>query len=77
MELGDRAGATALAAATQPQMLPLSWRYLPTVLASSLIMLGCALLLNNLGRGRYPVYWWAPGRTMVREPESGKGEDAA
>jgi len=62
-------GATALAAATDPAIVALSWRYIPVVLASSLIMLGWALLINNVGRKRYPVYWWAPGQTFVKEAE--------
>ena len=45
--------------------MALSWRYLPTVLASSLIMLGWALIINNLGRRRYPVYWWCPESALV------------
>lgn len=28
-------------------------------------MLGWALVINNLGRRRYPTYWWAPGQTFV------------
>ena len=32
-------------------------------------MLGWALLINNLGRRRYPLHWWAPGRTFVIDPE--------
>jgi CBS-domain-containing membrane protein len=62
-------GATALAAATDPAIVAMSWHYVPVVLASSLIMLGWALLINNVGRKRYPVYWWAPGQTFVREAE--------
>lgn len=31
-------------------------------------MLGWALLINNLGRRRYPLHWWAPGPTFVRNP---------
>jgi CBS-domain-containing membrane protein len=49
-----------LNAAVQTEVVTLSWRYLPTILASSLIMLGWALFINNLGRRRYPVYWWQP-----------------
>lgn len=55
-----RAGATALNAAVQSEVVSLSWNYLPVVLASSLIMLGWALIINNIGRRRYPVYWWQP-----------------
>lgn len=66
------AGATGLNAAVESQVVRLSWRYLPVVLASSLIMLGWALIINNLGRRRYPQFWWAPGETFVRRsaPES-------
>ncbi|KGO64378.1 Uncharacterized protein PITC_022770 [Penicillium italicum] len=62
------AGATGLNAAVQADVVSLSWRYLPTIIASSLIMLGWALVINNLGRRRYPLHWWAPGPTFVRDP---------
>jgi hypothetical protein len=29
-------------------------------------MLGWALIINNLGRRRYPMYWWAAGKTFVQ-----------
>lgn len=31
-------------------------------------MLGWALIINNLGRRRYPLHWWAPGPTFVCDP---------
>ena len=71
------AGATGLNAAVQTQVLTLSWRYLPTVLASSLIMLGWALFINNVGRRRYPLHWWAAGATFVHDEDNcllGKAE---
>jgi len=58
-------GATGLNAAVQSEIVTLSWRYLPTVLASSLIMLGWALIINNLGRRRYPMYWWHPDHIFI------------
>lgn len=61
------AGATGLNAAVEPGIVKLSWRYLPVILASSLVMLGWALLVNNLGRRRYPVYWWNDENSMVRQ----------
>lgn len=64
----SRAGATGLNAAVQSDVVSLSWRYLPTIVASSLIILGWALFINNLGRRRYPLHWWAPGPTFVRDP---------
>jgi CBS-domain-containing membrane protein len=60
-------GATGLDAAVHSNIVALSWRFLPTVLASSFIMLGWALIINNLGRRRYPVYWWAAGKTFVAD----------
>jgi CBS-domain-containing membrane protein len=62
-------GATALAAATDPVIVALSWHYIPVVLISSAVMLGWALLINNLGRRRYPMYWWNPGETFLKAVE--------
>ena len=42
-------------------------------------MLGWALIINNLGRRRYPTYWWAAGKTFVAATppvtEEEKGDD--
>ncbi|THV68131.1 hypothetical protein D6D27_10129, partial [Aureobasidium pullulans] len=54
------AGATGLNAAVESAVVTLSWRYLPVVLASALIMLGWAMIIKNLGRRRYPMHWWTP-----------------
>ncbi|KAH0847573.1 hypothetical protein AYO21_01458 [Fonsecaea monophora] len=70
------AGATGLNAAVQSDVVTLSWRYLPTVLASSLIMLGWAVIINNVGRRRYPLHWWAPGATFVHAEEDSALEKA-
>ncbi|KAE8422304.1 HPP family-domain-containing protein [Aspergillus pseudocaelatus] len=69
------AGATGLNAAVQSDVVSLSWRYLPTILASSLIMLAWAILVNNLGRRRYPLHWWAPGPTFVLPPDQNHNEE--
>lgn len=29
-------------------------------------MQGWALIINNLGRRRYPIYWWSPKQVFVR-----------
>lgn len=58
-------------------MITLSWRYLPVVLASSLIMLGWALIINNLGRRRYPVYWWRPGKVFVSATKEQRARETA
>ncbi|KAJ5190220.1 uncharacterized protein N7498_009205 [Penicillium cinerascens] len=70
------AGATGLNAAVESAVVTLSWRYLPVIIASSLIMFGWALLINNLGRRRYLLHWWAAGQTFVREPEDVHDEEA-
>jgi hypothetical protein len=62
-----RSGGTALIAAIEPNAVRLSWRYIPVVIATTCIMFGWALLINNLGRRNYPQYWWAAGRTFVQE----------
>ena len=55
-------GATALLAATSPPVVKLGWHYLPVVLLSSVIMVVWAMVWMNLGRARYPQYWfWPPG----------------
>ncbi|SNX85452.1 uncharacterized protein MEPE_04161 [Melanopsichium pennsylvanicum] len=53
-------GATALLAATSPPVIKLGWHYLPVVLLSSVIMEVWAMLWMNLGRARYPHYWFWP-----------------
>ncbi|KAI9830724.1 MAG: hypothetical protein M1819_005388 [Sarea resinae] len=58
-------GATGLNAAVQSDIVRLSWRYIPTVIVTSLLMLGWALVINNLGRRRYPIYWLDPTFSLV------------
>lgn len=40
-------------------------------------MLGWALIINNVGRRRYPLHWWAAGRTFVRVPQEDQSEPSA
>lgn len=61
------AGATALLAAVDPQVVALGWYLLPLVLLSSVLMLLCALLVNNIQR-QFPTYWWTPA-DLHRERE--------
>lgn len=58
-------GATALLAAINPNGVELSWRFIPIVMVSSLIMLGWALIINNVGRRRFPKAWLAPTNPPV------------
>lgn len=53
------AGATALLAAVNDEVIAIGWYYLPVILLSSALVLVSALLINNIQR-RYPVYWFEP-----------------
>ena len=50
------AGGTGLLAITDDAISRLGWYYIPVVMLSSVLMLGVALITNNIQR-RYPVYW--------------------
>lgn len=53
------AGATALLAATTPEMTDLGWWLLALVVLASCLMLASAMLVNNVYK-RFPLYWWTP-----------------
>ncbi|KHN98944.1 HPP family protein [Metarhizium album ARSEF 1941] len=68
------AGATALLAVVDDTLVHLGWFMLPVVLLGCALMLGVALLVNNLER-RFPMYWWTPedlgtGRSILRRRHS-------
>ncbi|BEI79572.1 hypothetical protein CcaverHIS002_0101010 [Cutaneotrichosporon cavernicola] len=50
-------GATALIASVMPSGVAMSWRLVYIVIISGLLMLGWAMIINNVGRRRYPTYW--------------------
>ena len=61
------AGATALLAVTNDQMVQMGWFLVPVMLLGCGLMLCVALLVNNIER-RFPVYWWTPENlTSLRE----------
>jgi len=51
------AGATALMAATIPEITELGWYLAPLVLLGSVLMLLVACVVNNIQR-QFPLYWW-------------------
>lgn len=53
------AGATALLAVVDDTLIHIGWFMLPVMLLGCALMLGVALLVNNLER-RFPIYWWTP-----------------
>lgn len=62
------AGATALLAATDPQITKLGWYYLGLVMLGSVLMLAVACVLNNI-QLRYPMYWWTPDVLRPQQSE--------
>lgn len=52
-------GATALLAAVDPTVVAMGWFFVPLVLIGSLLMLGAALVINNIQR-QFPMFWWTP-----------------
>ncbi|KAH6675645.1 HPP family-domain-containing protein [Halenospora varia] len=53
------AGATALLAATTPEITDLGWFLVPLVILGSSLMIGVACVVNNIQR-QFPMYWWTP-----------------
>ena len=76
------AGATALLAAVNDDVMDIGWYYLPVILLSSTLVLAVALLVNNIQR-KYPIYWFEPHKPAAPAPapaplekgKSGKGGD--
>jgi len=52
-------GATAVLAATQPNVTDMGWHFVPLILLGSTLMLLVGLVINNIQR-KFPVYWWTP-----------------
>ncbi|KND90043.1 Transmembrane protein [Tolypocladium ophioglossoides CBS 100239] len=53
------AGATALLAVVDTDLVRMGWFLIPVVMLGCALMLGVALLVNNIER-QFPVYWWTP-----------------
>ncbi|KAG5975234.1 hypothetical protein E4U58_001638 [Claviceps cyperi] len=53
------AGATALLAVVDVNLVRIGWFLLPVMLLGCALMLVVALLVNNIER-RFPIYWWTP-----------------
>jgi hypothetical protein len=68
------AGATALLAATAPDITALGWNLLPLDLLGSAALLVVACVVNNVQR-QFPLYWWTEHalRAQARDAEKGRG----
>ncbi|KAI9018522.1 HPP family protein, partial [Phycomyces nitens] len=53
------AGATAVLAVVQDNVVEIGWLYIGIVVLSATLQLVLALFINNIER-RYPMYWWEP-----------------
>lgn len=71
------AGATALLAVVDDQVLNIGWFFIPVVLLNCAIMLIVAMLVNNVQR-TFPAYWWTPEelRKIPTDPEKGDDDDS-
>ncbi|RAL63143.1 hypothetical protein DID88_004225 [Monilinia fructigena] len=61
------AGATALLAATSPEITEIGWYLIPLVVLGSVLLVVTACVVNNIQR-TFPIYWWTPHR-LSREVE--------
>ncbi|KAG0150942.1 hypothetical protein CROQUDRAFT_14189, partial [Cronartium quercuum f. sp. fusiforme G11] len=55
-------GATALLGAISPGFVSIGWRFIAFTLVMCSLLLAVALVFGNLGRRRYPLYWFFPPR---------------
>ncbi|KAF6817773.1 hpp family protein [Colletotrichum sojae] len=78
------AGATALLAVVDDEVVRLGWFLIPIVMLGCVVMLVTALVINNIQR-RFPQYWWTPEdlrlhpvpwrrQSADEESQGGKGE---
>ncbi|KAH3675805.1 hypothetical protein WICPIJ_009258 [Wickerhamomyces pijperi] len=64
------AGATALIAVVDSEVREIGWWYIVVHIVSSLLMIGVALITNNVFRS-YPAYWWTPYQhPVIRDEEN-------
>ncbi|KAF2175276.1 hypothetical protein K469DRAFT_512228, partial [Zopfia rhizophila CBS 207.26] len=52
-------GASAVLAATSPEITAMGWYFVPLVTLGTTLMLLVGLVTNNIQR-QFPVYWWTP-----------------
>jgi CBS-domain-containing membrane protein len=62
------AGATALLAVVDRTAASLGWRLIAVVIVGSLVMMGTALLVNNI-QNKFPMYWWTAENLRSEKPD--------
>ncbi|KAF2679559.1 hypothetical protein K458DRAFT_346505 [Lentithecium fluviatile CBS 122367] len=71
-------GASAVLAATSPEITEMGWYFVGIVMWGTTLMLIVGLVINNIQR-QFPVYWWTPldvrktGRADVEVGPDAKG----
>ncbi|MBW0467982.1 hypothetical protein O181_007697 [Austropuccinia psidii MF-1] len=53
-------GAIALVGTFAPGLVKLGWKYIGCVMTWAGLLLAFSLVFGNIGRRRYPLYWWWP-----------------
>jgi HPP family len=76
------AGATALLAATTPEITALGWNLVPLILLGSVLLVAVGCITNNIQR-QFPVYWWTaadlsrPNEDDIERQGKGDGKDVS
>lgn len=52
-------GASAVLAATSPELTEMGWYFVGLVMLGTMLMLIVGLVVNNIQR-QFPMYWWTP-----------------
>ncbi|KAH9811871.1 HPP family protein [Melampsora americana] len=58
-------GATALLGSISPNFVKIGWEFISITLVMVSLMLSVALMIGNLGRRRYPLYWFFPSEPLT------------
>jgi hypothetical protein len=70
-------GASAVLAATSPEITDMGWYFVGLVMWGTTLMLISGLVINNIQR-QFPIYWWTPlDVRRTRRPDVEVGQDAA
>jgi hypothetical protein len=75
------AGATALLAATTPDITELGWLLVPLILLGSVLLIAVGCVTNNIQR-QFPMYWWTaadlsrPNEDNIERQEKPDSQDA-
>lgn len=59
-------GATALLGGISPGFVAIGWDFIAFTLVMTSLMLSVAMVFGNVGRRKYPLYWFSPPHTPAR-----------